>query len=62
LRYLTQNNLKYIRTKQENIVVSALFSGRKIEMDYFFEAFVDEILEINKTGGIQTKLGMLPVY
>lgn len=62
-QYFVLYNLpKDVRMKEENIAVSALFSGKTLEMEYFYETFVDEIKEINSTGGIQTKFGKLPVF
>jgi hypothetical protein len=52
----------HLRLKEENIATAALFCGKQINMDYFYENFVEELEAINKAGGIDTIHGKIPVY
>lgn len=62
-QYMTLYNIPaHLRMKQENIIISGLFSGKEIEMDYFYENIIKDIEEINERGGISTKAGNIPCF
>lgn len=50
------------RLRHENIIVSALFSGRNIDMSDFYEQFVTELKKINLKGGLQLENKKIPVF
>jgi hypothetical protein len=59
---ITYNLPASIRNKQENILITALFSGRHIDMGDFYEEFVTEISLINRSGGIQLDGKRYPMF
>ncbi len=62
-QYVVVYNLpQNIRMKEENMIITALFSGRQINMHDFYNEFVMEINAINKDGGLTHMRKQLPIF